>query len=114
MTNERIRIGEAITLEYPPGIIGFLRCLTDPTHSPGDVEWSCAIVENDTHIAVNIFCGKRVPSQKEIDELTDYFTARGFSEGTWYRFKNGKKRKRVIIKQSPVNEILDTSMIPAA
>lgn len=88
-----------MTLEYPPGVPGLIRCLTDPAQSPGNVEWSCAVFENGTDVDIKIFCGRRAPSQEEIDELTDYYTARGFFAGIWDRFKNGKKPRRVILRR---------------
>lgn len=97
-SGERIRIGEAITLEFPPGEIGFLRCLVDPSQSPGDVEWSCAVViDENKKCTLNIFNGKRVPNRKEIRAMKKFFFGHG-CDGEWNRNHNGKPPKKILVK----------------
>lgn len=97
MSSERIRIGDAITLEMPRGTVGLVRCLTDPTQSPGDVEWSCAVVIDDNKkCTIKILNGMRAPTGTEVKQLILYFKAHG-CHGGWLRHKNGRKPKEVII-----------------
>lgn len=98
MTDERIRIGEAITLEYPPGTVGILRCLVDPAQSPGDTEWTCVVViDKNKRCTIKILRG-RVPNHRERRQLIKYFKAQGCHGGGWSRAKNGKNYKTVLIK----------------
>lgn len=98
MTDERIRIGEAITLEYPPGTVGILRCLVDPAQSPGDTEWTCVVViDDDKCCTIKILRG-RAPNGLERRQLIRYFNSQGCYVGEWFRAKNGKKLKKITMK----------------
>ncbi len=98
MSDERIRIGDAITLEYPPGVVGILRRLVDPAQSPGDTEWTCVVViDVDKCCTMKILRG-RVPNRLERRQLIKYFKDQGCHVGEWFRAKNGKPKKRVMVK----------------
>jgi len=98
MTDERIRIGEAITLEYPHGTVGILRCLVDPAQSPGDTEWTCVVViDKNKRCTIKILRG-RVPNGLERRQLIKYFKAQGCHGGGWSRRKNGKPKKDITVK----------------
>lgn len=98
MSPDRVRVGDALTIEMLHGEIGVIRCLRDPTQSPGDVEWSCAFVIDDTKkCTIKILCGVRAPTGTEVKQLIEYFKING-CHGGWHRNKNGKDHKQIIIK----------------
>ena len=98
MSEERIRVGEAITLEMLHGTVGLLRCLTDKNISPGSVEWSCAVViDNNKKCHIKILNGSRGPTLTEVRQLKNYFKSQG-CHGEWHRYKNGRTPKKVIVK----------------
>ena len=98
MTDERIRIGEAITIELLHGTVGLIRCLVDPTQSPGDVEWSCAFeIDEHNRCTIKILSGRRAPTHNERRQLVTYFKSQGY-HGGWSRRKNGKPKKEVTVK----------------
>lgn len=98
MPEERIRIGDAITLEYPPGTVGILRFLVDPTQSPGDTEWTCVVVIDVNKCCTIKILRGRVPNGFERRQLIKYFKAQGCHIGKWFRAKNGKAKKEVIVR----------------
>lgn len=87
-----------LTLELAKGKVGYLRCMTDPTQWPGDVEWTCAIeMYDDMTCELKILNGRRAPNGKEIRQLVKYFSGLGYTCGRWFRYKNGKEAKMVKI-----------------
>ena len=95
---ERIWIGDNITIEFPEGVVGLIRCLSIPGKSPGPTEWACAIVLNtDGTCVMKILNGTRCPKLKEINQIKKHFIAQGYT-GTWHRYKPNKPHKTVTIK----------------
>lgn len=95
----RILISENISLEYPTGKVGFLRCLVDPAQEPGDVNWSCAVVISDNMElrAAILKGGKRPMTISEVKLLKEYFQSQG-CHGGWGRYHNGKPHKEIYIE----------------
>ncbi len=95
----RVRVGDNITIEYPQGIFGIIRCLTDPTQSPGPVEWTCvAVIDANKKCTIKILNDKkRRPSYREIRQLKKYFIDLG-CHGGWLRAKDGRPLKEVTVK----------------
>lgn len=99
MSNERIRIGPSITLEYPEGKVGLLRGLMDPNQSPGPTKWTCAVVlDEDKKLCYFKILEHRVPDSSEINDLREYFKSLGYRLGNWERAKNGKELKQVSVR----------------
>ena len=94
----RIWISDNITLQYPEGIVGFIRGLSIPLQSPGPTDWTCAIVIDDKgECDINVLEGVRGPTIREVKQLVKYFTGLGYT-GEWGRFKFGKPTKTISIK----------------
>ena len=91
-------IDGALTVDMAVGKVGFIRCHSDQKKIPGETEWSCAVEINaDGQYEFKILAGKRCPTRDEVRRLTKYLTSQGYI-GIWYRYKNGKKPKTVLIK----------------
>jgi len=95
----RIWISDTLTLEYPEGVVGLIRCLSNPLESPGPTEWACAIViDSKGECKIKILNGTRGPTLKETKQLIKYFSGLGYTGG-WNRYKKDKNPKIVVIKQ---------------
>lgn len=89
---------DEITIEEPKGIVFIVRCHSDKTEIPGDVDWSCVIVIDDKNqYEPKILSGNRSPTLKEIKSLSAYLTSQGYT-GSWRRYKPNKPPKTVVIK----------------
>ncbi len=87
----------ALTVERATGIVFYVRYHIDANQIPGDVEWSCAVeVDANGECEVKIL-SKTSPTGAQTKKLIRYFKSLGCTGG-WWRFKNGKPPKRIIIK----------------
>ena len=93
----RIWISDTLTLEYPEGVVGLIRCLSKPLESPGPTEWACAVVIDNNTCTIKILNGSRGPTLTESKQLIKYFRSLGYTGG-WDRFKAGKPPKTISIK----------------
>ena len=92
-------VSDNITIEYPKGVVGLIRCMSIPLEFPaGDMEWGCVIVIDDNgECILKLMNGKRGPTLKETKLLIEYFRALGYTGG-WDRAKVGKPTKTISIK----------------
>jgi hypothetical protein len=91
-------VSDNITIEYPKGVVGLIRCMSIPLEFPaGGMEWACAVVINNNECTIKILNGIRGPTLTESKQLIKYFRSLGYTGG-WDRFKTGKPPKTISIK----------------
>ena len=74
-------VSDNITIEYPKGVVGLIRCMSIPLESPGPTEWVCAVVIDNNKCTIKILNGSRGPTVTKSKQLIKYFRSLGYTVG---------------------------------
>lgn len=92
-------ISEATTIQDLSGRNAYLfRFHADPNYIPGDVLSNCTVIEiQPGEGEVAAWGGRRGPTTRDRKDIAYFCQDKGFVYVYWWRYKNGKEPRQVVL-----------------